>query len=99
MLKLSNAQMYEITDDLQAYAQKDSFVSITNRIHKQYQTVLERNVQEAEQCKIAMQNIKTKEQAQVVPSPCTSYAMFYNGKFLTNEQFNDKRFLKMVQQK
>ncbi|MCI9524997.1 MAG: TIGR02680 family protein [Erysipelotrichaceae bacterium] len=62
MLKLSNAQMYEITDDLQAYAQKDSFVSITNRIHKQYQTVLERNVQEAEQCKIAMQNMKTKEQ-------------------------------------
>ena len=44
-------------------------------------------------------HIKTKEQAQAAPSPCTSYAMFYNGKFLTNEQFNDKRFLKMVQQK
>ena len=24
-------------------------------------------------------------------------AMFYNGEFLTNEQFNDKKFLKMVQ--
>lgn len=44
-------------------------------------------------------HIKTKEQAQSVPSPCTSYAMFYNGEFLTNEQFNDKKFLKMVQAK
>ncbi|MCI9389264.1 MAG: hypothetical protein HFH56_09190 [Lachnospiraceae bacterium] len=24
-------------------------------------------------------HIKTKEQARSVPSPCTSYAMFYNG--------------------
>ncbi|MDO5564352.1 MAG: YoaP domain-containing protein [Eubacteriales bacterium] len=42
-------------------------------------------------------HIETKKQAQLVPSPCTTYAMFYNGKFLTNEQFNDKKFLKMVQ--
>ena len=41
--------------------------------------------------------IETKEQAQAVPSPCTSYALFYNGEFLTNEQQNDKRFLKLVQ--
>lgn len=44
-------------------------------------------------------HIETKEQAQTAPSPCTSYAMFYNGEFLTNEQFNDKKFLKMVQSK
>ncbi|MCM1384377.1 MAG: YoaP domain-containing protein [Lachnoclostridium sp.] len=25
--------------------------------------------------------------------------MFYNGEFLTNEQFNDKKFLKMIQSK
>ncbi|MCM1253957.1 MAG: YoaP domain-containing protein [Clostridium sp.] len=43
--------------------------------------------------------MQSKEQAQTVPSPCTSYAMFYNGEFLTNEQFNDKKFLKMVQSK
>lgn len=42
-------------------------------------------------------HVETKEQAQLVPSPCTTYAMFYNGEFLTNEQFNDKKFLKMVQ--
>lgn len=41
--------------------------------------------------------ITTKEEAQSVPSPCTTYAMFYNGSFLTNEQLNDKRFLKMLE--
>jgi len=44
-------------------------------------------------------HIETKEEAQSVPSPCTTYAMFYNGEFLTNEQFNDKKFLKMVRAK
>ena len=41
--------------------------------------------------------IESKEQAQSVPSPCTSYALFKDGEFLTNEQQNDKRFLKLVQ--
>lgn len=41
--------------------------------------------------------IETREQAQAVPSPCTTYALFRDGKFLTNEQQNDKRFLKLVQ--
>lgn len=44
-------------------------------------------------------HVESKEQAQSAPSPCTTYAMFYNGEFLTNEQFNDKKFLKMVQEK
>lgn len=43
-------------------------------------------------------HIQTKEEAQSVSSPCSTYAMFYNGSFLTNEQLNDKRFLKMLQQ-
>lgn len=42
-------------------------------------------------------HIKSKEQAQTVPSPCTSYALFYNGRFVTNEQQSDKKFLKMIQ--
>ena len=41
--------------------------------------------------------IETKEQAQAVPSPCTSYALFKDGAFLTNEQQNESRFLKLVQ--
>lgn len=42
-------------------------------------------------------HLQTKEQAQAAPTPCTSYAMFYNGKWLTNEQFSDKKFLKRIQ--
>ena len=42
-------------------------------------------------------HIETKEQAQAVPCPCTTYALFYNGEFLTNEEMNEKKFLKMVQ--
>ena len=41
--------------------------------------------------------VESKEQAQSVPSPCTSYALFKDGEFLTNEQLNDKKFLNLVQ--
>ncbi|MBR0235108.1 MAG: YoaP domain-containing protein [Clostridia bacterium] len=40
--------------------------------------------------------IMTKEQAQSAPTPITTYALFYNGKYITNEQMNDKRFLKLL---
>lgn len=43
-------------------------------------------------------HIETKEDARALPTPCTTYAMFYRGNFLTNEQFNDKKFLKMVEE-
>ncbi len=43
--------------------------------------------------------IETKEQARSVPSPCTSYALFCDGEFLTNELQNDKKLLKLVQSK
>lgn len=44
-------------------------------------------------------HIESKEQAQAAPSPCTTYAMFFSGEFLTNEQLSDKKFLKMAQGK
>lgn len=42
-------------------------------------------------------HLETKEEAQSAPAPCTSYALFYNGDWLTNEQQNDKKFLKLAQ--
>lgn len=42
-------------------------------------------------------HIQSKAQARAIPSPCTTYALFYNGEFLTNEQLSDKKFLKMIQ--
>lgn len=40
--------------------------------------------------------LETKEEAQNAPSPVTTYALFYDGNYVTNEQMNDKKFLKLA---
>ena len=40
--------------------------------------------------------LSTKEEAQNAPTPITTYAFFKDGEYVTNEQMNDKRFLKRV---
>lgn len=40
--------------------------------------------------------LQSKEEARNAPTPITTYALFYNGEYLTNEQMNDKRFLKLA---
>ena len=41
-------------------------------------------------------HLKSKEEARNAPSPITNYAMFYDGEYLTNEQMNETKFLKLV---
>ena len=41
-------------------------------------------------------HIESKEMAQSVPTPITTYALFFDGEYLTNEQMNDKKFLKLL---
>ena len=41
-------------------------------------------------------HLQSKEEAQNAPTPITTYALFYDGAYLTNEQMNDKRFLKLL---
>lgn len=41
-------------------------------------------------------HLQSKEEAQNAPTPIATYALFYNGEYLTNEQMNDKRFLKLL---
>lgn len=41
--------------------------------------------------------ITDKTAAQNAPTPITTYALFYNGEYLTNEQMNDTRFLKLIE--
>ncbi|MCR5730863.1 MAG: YoaP domain-containing protein [Ruminococcus sp.] len=41
-------------------------------------------------------HIETKEEAQTAPTPITTYALFCNGEYLTNEQMNDKKIIKLV---
>ena len=41
-------------------------------------------------------HINSLEDAKNAPTPITTYALFYNGEYVTNEQMNDKRFLKLI---
>ena len=40
--------------------------------------------------------LESREAAQNAPTPVTTYALFCDGAYLTNEQMNDKRFLKLL---
>ena len=42
---------------------------------------------------------ETAEQAQNAPAPYTSYSLFYNGEFVTNEILSEKKFEKMITEK
>lgn len=41
-------------------------------------------------------HIQSREEAQSAPTPITTYALFRDGVYLTNEQMNDKKFLKLI---
>ncbi len=47
---------------------------------------------------IAFRAIKldSKDAARNAPTPVTTYSLFLDGEFVTNEQMNDKKFLKLV---
>ena len=40
--------------------------------------------------------LDSRDAAQNAPTPVTNYALFYDGEYLTNEQMNDKKFLKLI---
>ncbi|MBR7045669.1 MAG: GNAT family N-acetyltransferase [Lachnospiraceae bacterium] len=41
-------------------------------------------------------HLESREEARSAPTPVTTYALFRDGKYITNEQMNDKKFLKLV---
>lgn len=41
-------------------------------------------------------HLQSREEAQNAPTPVTTYAMFLDGAYLTNEQMNESRFVKLV---
>lgn len=43
-------------------------------------------------------HLKSKLEAQNAPTPVTTYALFHDGNYITNEQMNDKKFLKLLSQ-
>ena len=40
--------------------------------------------------------LRSRAEAQSAPTPITTYALFYDGEYLTNEQMNETRFLKLL---
>ena len=40
--------------------------------------------------------LSTREEARNAPTPVTTYALFHDGEYITNEQMNEKKFLKLV---
>ena len=54
------------------------------------QTAKEHNIQ------LKTIHLATKEDARNAPTPITTYAVFRDGEYVTNEQMNDKRFLKLA---
>ena len=40
--------------------------------------------------------LSSREEAQNAPTPITTYALIYDGAYLTNEQMNEAKFLKLV---
>ncbi|WP_343210656.1 GNAT family N-acetyltransferase [Anaerolentibacter hominis] len=47
---------------------------------------------------VSVHKIESAEQAQNAPSPVTTYSFFYNGEYVTNEIFNEKKFDQFLQQ-
>ena len=41
-------------------------------------------------------HIESREEAQNAPTPITTYALFYDGEYVTNEPMNEKKFLKLL---
>lgn len=41
-------------------------------------------------------HIESRAEAQNAPTPITNYALFHDGEYITNEQLNDTKFLKIV---
>ena len=41
-------------------------------------------------------HLESKEDAQNAPTPITTYALFCDGEYLTNEQMNDAKFIKLL---
>ena len=44
-------------------------------------------------------HLDSREAAQAAPTPITTYALFCDGEYLTNEQMNEARFLKLLAQR
>lgn len=55
------------------------------------------NIAREKSIKFRAVHLQSKEDAQNAPTPITTYSLFLDGRYVTNEQMNDKRFLKLLE--
>ena len=60
-----------------------------------YVPLVERTAQE-HGVKFRAIHLQSRDEAQSAPTPVTTYALFRDGRYLTNEQMNEARFLKLL---
>lgn len=60
-----------------------------------YVPVIE-NVSKEQNIEFKAIHLDTKEKAQNAPTPITTYALFYNGEYVTNDVMNEKKFIKLL---
>ena len=60
-----------------------------------YVPIVEKTAQE-HQIPFRAIRLQNREEARNAPTPVTTYALFYDGEYLTNEQMNDTKFLKLA---
>lgn len=58
-----------------------------------------RKISSEKKVDIKIIKIETKEQAQSSPCPFTTYSLFYNGEFITNEILSENKFNKLIIEK
>lgn len=62
---------------------------------EKYALILKEYV-EKKNIQIKLKKIISREEAQNMSFPCTTYALCYNGKYITNEIMNEKKFDKLL---
>jgi ribosomal protein S18 acetylase RimI-like enzyme len=56
-------------------------------------------IAKARGCNFKLIKYETTEQAQNAPAPFTTYSLFYDGEFVTNEILSEKKFIKFLDEK
>ncbi len=57
------------------------------------------NIANARGIPFSLVKLAAKEEAQRSPAPFSTYSLFYNGKFITNEILSENKFTKLLQEK
>ena len=71
-------------------------IQVNVLFNAKYVPIIE-NVSKEQNIEFKAIHIDTKEKAQNAPTPITTYALFYNGDYITNDVMNEKKFLKLVE--